>query len=75
MYDDSKKLFLVEAILKEDNDDVLNEIELMLSKKLNKATSSKKFSNFNSLLSAEEAEEFGSTIEKGCEQINLDDWK
>ena len=75
MYDDSKKLFLVEALLKEDNDDVLKEIELMLSKNINKETAAKKFSNFNSLLSAAEAEEFGNTIEKGCEQINPDDWK
>ncbi len=75
MYDDSKKLFLVEAILKEDDDDVLKEIEIMLSKKTNKKTAAKNFSTFNNFISAAEAEEFGNTIEKGCEQINPDDWK
>ncbi len=75
MYTDSKKLSLVEALLKEDNDDVLNEIEKVLAKQLNKEAATKKFSSFESVLSLEEAEEFGKTIEKGCEQINPDDWK
>jgi uncharacterized protein YifE (UPF0438 family) len=75
MYEDSKKLFLVEALLKEDNDDVLNEVEKILAKNMDREKGAKKFSALNSLLSPEEAEEFGNNIEKGCEQIDPDDWK
>ncbi|WP_462220319.1 hypothetical protein [Ferruginibacter sp.] len=75
MYEDSKKLFLVEALLKEDNDEVLNEVEKILAKNRHSEKVAKKFSALNSLLSPEEAEEFGNSIEKGCEQIDPDDWK
>lgn len=69
MYNDSKKLSLVEALLKEDDDEVLKEIEAMLSKKNSKEVAGKKFSDINALLSAEEAAEFEANIEDGCEQI------
>lgn len=75
MHGEARKLYLIEALLKEDNDGVLNEIEKALSKSSLKAVPHKKFTELSNSITKEEAEQLEKVIEEGCEQINLDDWK
>jgi len=73
IYTESKKLHLIESIIRETNDDVLKKIENILT------TSPKehfgRFANFSNKLTIAELEEFENNIEAGCEQINDNDWK
>ena len=72
---EAKKLHLIEALLKENNDAVLNEVEKVLSGSGLKPVPRKNFTEFTNSISKEEAEEMEKIIEEGCEQINPDDWK
>ena len=75
MNGEARKLHLIEALLKENNDAVLNEVEMALSRSALKAVPRKRFSELTSSISKEEAEQLEKIIEEGCEQINPDDWK
>jgi len=75
MYGEAKKLHLIEAILKVEDDAVLAEVETILSKGNANATARKSFKDFAGVLTDEEASEMEKIIEEGCEQINPDDWK
>ncbi len=75
MSDEARKLYLIEALLKENDGSVLNEVEKALSKSPLKAVTRKNFTEFSGIISREEAEEMEKIIEEGCEQINPDDWK
>jgi hypothetical protein len=75
MYGEAKKLHLIEAILKVEDDAVLKEVENILSKNNNNVSSRKSFKDFAGVLTDNEANEMEKIIEEGCEQINLDDWK
>jgi hypothetical protein len=75
MYAEAKKLHLIEEILKVDSDTILAELETVLTKSKTQLPRSKSFQNFTSTLTLEEVNELERNIEKGCEQINEDDWK
>lgn len=75
MHGEARKLYLIEALLRENNDAVLNEVEIALSKSALKAVPRKSFTELTNSISKEEAEELEKIIEEGCEQINPDDWK
>jgi hypothetical protein len=75
MYGEAKKLHLIEAILKVEDDSILVEVENILSKNSIYTTSRKSFKDFAGTLSDEEIEAMEKVIEEGCEQINPDDWK
>lgn len=76
MYSNSKKMQLIEEVLRENNSHVLKEIESVL-KKSKKPKSSKRHSikDVVGLWSKNDAELIEKAIEAGCEQINPDDWK
>ena len=75
MYGEAKKIHLIEAILKIENDAVLDEVETVLSKNGMHIVKRKSFKEFAGIWTALEADEIKKTIEDSCEQINSDDWK
>jgi hypothetical protein len=76
MRGEAKKLHLIEEILKIENEDVLDEVETLLSKdKILEAKSRRSFKDFAGTMTNEEANELEKIIEEGCEQIHPDDWK
>lgn len=75
MYEEAKKLHLLETLLKEDNEAILIEVETLLTKSKLDAVNRKRFKNFAGIWAKEEAEEIEKIIEESCEQINPDDWK
>jgi hypothetical protein len=75
MFGERKKLHLIEAILKIENDDELDEIETAINKTRLPFAGGKSFRDFAGLWSAAEADEMKKNIEDSCEQINPDDWK
>jgi hypothetical protein len=76
MYSDSRKINIIEAVLKVEDDTILNEVEAILAKPANKITTTgKSFLDFTKSLTEEEADEFEKIIEEGCEKINENEWK
>lgn len=74
MYTDSRKIHIIEAVLKVEDEKTLVQIEHAIQQ--SKETD-KKFSahDFAGILSKEDAMLIKKAIEEGCEQINPDDWK
>jgi len=75
MYTESKKLHLIEELLKVDNDNLLDELESVLNRSKGEYLHSNGFQEFSGSLSLEEVNELERNINDGCEQINEDDWK
>ena len=67
IYTESKKLHLIEFLIKENNADVLKKVEKILTASSDRP--SPKFANFSNKLNKEELEAFEKNIEDGCEQI------
>ena len=73
---ETKKLHIIEEVLKIKNDAILLDIEAFVSK----ATQAKVAVNFDAktfsgIWTNEEADEISKIIEEACENINPDDWK
>jgi hypothetical protein len=76
MQGEVRKLHLIQAILKIDNDAVLTAIETVVDQEANVGHGSKaNFSELLGALSVEEADSMKKVIEKNFERINPDDWK
>jgi hypothetical protein len=76
MYGEAKKLHLIEAILKIENDAVLMEVESVIEKsKLDVVPLNRSFTKLAGALSNAEADAFEKAINEGCENIHSDDWK
>ena len=65
---ESRKLHLIEFLIKENDEAVLAKIENLLTAAKDKSVS--KFSAFKNSLSKEELDAFERNINDGCEQIN-----
>ncbi len=74
MYTDTRKIHIIEAILKTDDEATLSIIEQAI-KQPEKNGRKKTARDFVGILSKEDAEAIEKAIEEGCEQINPDDWK
>ena len=74
MYTDTRKLHIIEAILKTDDEATLSIIENAI-KQPEKNGRKKTAKDFAGIWSKEDAEAIEKAIEEGCEQINPDDWK
>lgn len=76
MYSDSKKIQLIEEVLRENNLHVLKEIESVL-KKSRKPALKKVGSAFDfvGLWNKKEADLIEKAIEEGCEKVNMNEWK
>jgi phage terminase large subunit len=76
MQGEARKLHLIQAILKIDNDAVLTAIETIVDQDVNIDQGFKaNFSDLLGVLSEEEAESMKKVIEENFERINPDDWK
>ena len=75
MYTESKKLHLIEELLKVDNDNLLDELESVLNRSKGEFPHSNGSQSFSGNLTLEEVNELERNILDGCEQINEDDWK
>jgi hypothetical protein len=75
MNGEAKKLHLIEAILKVEDEALLNEVESLLARGAMKTMEKKSLKDFSGIWTEEEAEEMKKFIEESCEQINPDDWK
>lgn len=74
MNGEARKLHLIEAILKIEDENVLNEVENVLARNQGNPPD-KSWKSFTGFLTEDEANEWIKNIEEGCEQINPDDWK
>ena len=75
MYGEAKKLHLIEEILKIENEALLDEVEIVISKNKLYVSDKKNIKDFAGIWTKEEADEMTRIIEEGCEQIDPDDWK
>ena len=75
MFGEAKKIHLIEAILKIENDAELAEIQTAINKSIMHTESGKSFKDFAGIWTAAEADEVEKIIEESCGQINPDDWK
>lgn len=72
---EARKLHLIEAILKVEDEALLNEVENLLEKAEARPVERKRPEDFAGIWTEEEAEEIKRSIEESCEQIDPDDWK
>ena len=76
MHTDARKLQLIEAVLRTENEDVLQVLENLVATELNESRSPKgTFTSSLGLLSKEEAEAMKQVIQENFEKVNPDDWK
>jgi hypothetical protein len=75
MYGEAKKIHLIEAILKIEDDTILAEIETAINKSKLNIVGEKNFRALSGTWTKKEADEMKKIIEDSCEQINIDDWK
>jgi hypothetical protein len=76
MLAESRKLHIIEAVLKTDDDATLKAIEAIVENNNYRPNQEKgRFSDLLGVLSSEEAETMKRTIEESFEKINPDDWK
>lgn len=75
MFGESKKLHLIEEIIKIENESLLEEVESVITKGKQQTTTGKGFKDFAGIWTEKEADEISKIIEDNCEQINPDDWK
>lgn len=78
MYIESRKIHLIEEVLKVTNEATIRKLEAVLKKSVEKIPArKKKFSiyDFVGILSKKESNEMRKAIEETCETINPNDWK
>lgn len=75
MYSDSKKIQLIEEVLKLDNSSILKELELVLKKSRKSDLIKKSAHDLLGLWSEKDTELIEKAIEQGCEQIHPNEWK
>ena len=75
MYAESRKINLIEEVLKINNDSILSELETIVKK--SRATNGKKKTiyDFVGIISNKEANEMKNAIKETSETIHPDDWK
>ena len=75
MYSESRKIQLIEDVLKVDNDSILSKLKNVL--KNSRATKDKKKTiyDFVGIISNKEAQEIKKAIKETSETIHIDDWK
>ena len=76
MLAEERKLHIIQAVLKTNDDTTLKAIEAIVEKNnLETKHTTSKFSDLLGVLTHEEAEAMKRVIEESCEKINPDDWK
>jgi hypothetical protein len=77
MYNEARKIHLIEEVLKVNNEAILIELESVIEKSKKKAEKENKPSiyDFVGILTKKEANEMRKAIEETCETINPDEWQ
>lgn len=75
MYSEARKLHIIEAVLKTENEATLEAIEMIVDKETAVIKPKGKFSDLLGVLTTDEADAMKQTIEENFEKINPDDWK
>ena len=75
MYTEARKLHIIEAVLKTENEAVLKAMETIVGNEGGSVGKKPTFSDLLGVLTSEEAEAMKKTIEENFEKINPDDWK
>ncbi len=75
MYSEARKLHIIEAVLKTDNEATLEAIEMIVDKETATMKPKSKFSELVGVLTIEEADAMRQTIEENFEKIYPNDWK
>lgn len=75
MYSDSKKIQLIEEVLRLDNNVVLKELESVLKKSKRKVKKKARAHDLLGQWSKSDAALIEKAIADGCEQIRADEWR
>ena len=75
MSGEARKLHLIEAILKTDDEALLKQVENLLVSINTDPIEKKRPEDFAGIWTDEEAAKMKKYIEEGCEQIDPDEWK
>lgn len=75
MYAESRKIQLIEEVLKVNNDHLLSELETVLKKARKTKPKKLSLSDFVGVLSKKDATEMRKAIKETAETVNTDDWK
>ena len=75
MNGEARKLQLIQALLKVDDEATLMAVENLLNLSETKPVATKTLDELSGIWTEEEADEMKRIIEGGCEQIHPDDWK
>jgi len=74
MYADNRKIHIIEAVLRINNEKTLSDIEEVI-KEAGNVSEKKSAREFVGIWNKEEAEAIEKAIEEDCGQIHPDDWK
>lgn len=74
MYTDSRKINIIESVLKTNDEKTLSALEQVIEKS-EKTVKKKSASAFVGIWKKEDAETIEKAIEESCGQIHPDDWK
>ena len=75
MLTEARKLHIIEAVLKTDDDEILKAIENLVEPDLHVAEKPAKYASLLGVISNEEANAMKLAIEENFEKVNPDDWK
>jgi len=74
MYRESRKMHLIEEVIKVEDESTLNELETVL-KKSKKHSNKKSIYDFVGVLSDKDAKQMKKAIQETCEIVHVDEWK
>lgn len=74
MYADSRKIHIIEAVLKTDDEKILSKMEDVIEQSVTQSTK-RAAKDFLNRWNKDDAGTIEKIIEEGCEQIHPDDWK
>lgn len=75
MFTESRKIHLIEEVLKIDNDITLQKLESVLKNSGRESKKKASAQEFVGLWNKKDASLIEKAIKEGCEQISADDWK
>ena len=75
MYSESRKIQLIEDVLKVENDSILSKLESVLKNSRSAKEKKRSIYDFVGIISNKEAQEMKKIIKETSETINPDDWK
>ena len=75
MYQETRKMHLIEEVLKVRNEETLAKLETVLVKSKSRKKGNASILYFVGVMSKKETSQMRKAIEETCETVNADDWK